>query len=1321
MAFHGHNEEHQQLDYQTMSRGGPSFHDSRMPPYEPTEAISGYSYDGVTGNVLQPASNYSMHHPPSGLYPHQQLQQQQQYWPSDSNGSASARGHGMDHELARRASSQVSMDYPTSSGEASSSSQPMGATFQHPLMDRNSGSGQHSLPNQQPFPQFRIGQDPYSSRAPPPGSRPLPVSLRQQVLTPTFAHQPHFLGEGDLGGPAPPVGRMISAQESGNIMMARSSSMPALYGQHQHGLEYRSPALSVDTAATFAGPLGRVFDDYSRPDSSSTAYHGGSAGNMYSPDPMVAAAAAAAVTVAGSMGDMSYDTSNNSYDSSMSSGQGTAMTSLPSANTTFCDTSVEHKFSHDQSFGMVMPSPMGHHMAAHLAAPRDLYENRLPFPDAGPYGPSAGNENFVMGYPTGYSLGPHNGQTMKSGFNGTVATMVPAALRTSYASVSDHDIKRSAHRPTLLPVEGSKYSIDSLLEITRAAEADPSVFPCPFCDKSYEGKHARSIWRRHLQDKHAIPLSAQPRRTRWDSDANRPKNAEERRQRMLESKRKWAQKRRRQKHLEAEAKAAAAAAAAAVAEAENSNMDEAIIEQMRAWYEHAKAQVLDFTTVDAWNPFGGEVMSGAEGGDSDGEDPDIQEQDEDEKAGLLVPVASTSKVTIDSGSEQKALTPGRPALTLAEASGIPPESPFALPTWLDQQPPSLRAAALAAIQAQRAEMRQRKTNDGSETSKSASRRKNSATSFADRPPVMARTLSLPVLGERATDAEGMQRTASQQHQQKHGSNSASSWDPFLVPALPIRPLAASPSEASSEPELQHRKAVQYGGRQRNSLQPLSALVVSSEMQAQGSNQVIGGPLQAPPLSRRQTSPYHHIGGMDHSPTPAGKRAAARMPSGGLPPMMSSSSLSSSPVGTGRAIRAPFQELANGVQGTALALRHTVSNSVADQLCSSSSASPTFLGAAIALGARARRLSSAAAAVPLSEQSNPFLLDKHKITPSRSAQRSPAKRLNPLSESPRPLLYSRGRGMSSNSITMTSLIPSPSFGMGRQLPPLPGLNERSLGWGDDPMMLGGSSNRRADETLEFGGGMDTPMRLFGKGDVLPFVLGTPRSRNGRQREQSAATGAVAGNTLTYNVNGNVVSGSLVAAAQVKPATTTISAHLATPDRYTTRPRGLSSALRNLGGTPSAGLRFNASDSPGAANMIGTAPSSTSKSWGALSSAMLDWPTAGGVELSPIRPRMLLGERRDGGNVLHFGSGQYSKPGSPGSGFTSGVGSPVLRPTTMGFSLSTSGLSALGAALTRPRGLSSSLLRGGPVKRGWDAENTLPTASEAIGHEMKRPRA
>jgi len=93
-------------------------------------------------------------------------------------------------------------------------------------------------------------------------------------------------------------------------------------------------------------------------------------------------------------------------------------------------------------------------------------------------------------------------------------------------------------------------NMDDLLALSRQAqlEADggpnANVFVCPHCEKRYVGKHARSIWRRHLQDKHAIPLSVQPRRTRWDRDANRPRNAAERRERMLESKRRWARKKR---------------------------------------------------------------------------------------------------------------------------------------------------------------------------------------------------------------------------------------------------------------------------------------------------------------------------------------------------------------------------------------------------------------------------------------------------------------------------------------------------------------------------------------------------------------------------------------------------------------------------------------------------------------------------------------------------------------------------------------------------------------------------------------------------------
>ncbi|RIB02640.1 hypothetical protein C2G38_2227279 [Gigaspora rosea] len=71
-------------------------------------------------------------------------------------------------------------------------------------------------------------------------------------------------------------------------------------------------------------------------------------------------------------------------------------------------------------------------------------------------------------------------------------------------------------------------------------------FSCEECGKIYQGKNARSILRRHLKDKHEIEL---PRASRWDNDPNRPKNDEERRQRMLESKRKSAQKAREKRNL----------------------------------------------------------------------------------------------------------------------------------------------------------------------------------------------------------------------------------------------------------------------------------------------------------------------------------------------------------------------------------------------------------------------------------------------------------------------------------------------------------------------------------------------------------------------------------------------------------------------------------------------------------------------------------------------------------------------------------------------------------------------------------------------------
>jgi hypothetical protein len=72
-------------------------------------------------------------------------------------------------------------------------------------------------------------------------------------------------------------------------------------------------------------------------------------------------------------------------------------------------------------------------------------------------------------------------------------------------------------------------------------------FTCTYCNKLYRGKNARSILRRHLKTKHNFNP---PRGTRWDNDPNRPKTDEERRSRVLESKKRWAQKSRTKKNLE---------------------------------------------------------------------------------------------------------------------------------------------------------------------------------------------------------------------------------------------------------------------------------------------------------------------------------------------------------------------------------------------------------------------------------------------------------------------------------------------------------------------------------------------------------------------------------------------------------------------------------------------------------------------------------------------------------------------------------------------------------------------------------------------------
>ncbi|CAG8517112.1 195_t:CDS:2 [Paraglomus brasilianum] len=75
--------------------------------------------------------------------------------------------------------------------------------------------------------------------------------------------------------------------------------------------------------------------------------------------------------------------------------------------------------------------------------------------------------------------------------------------------------------------------------------SEEKVWNCTECEKSYKGRNARSILRRHLKDKHAVDV---PRGTRWDNDPNRPKSDAERRERMLLSKRRWAQKARAKKN-----------------------------------------------------------------------------------------------------------------------------------------------------------------------------------------------------------------------------------------------------------------------------------------------------------------------------------------------------------------------------------------------------------------------------------------------------------------------------------------------------------------------------------------------------------------------------------------------------------------------------------------------------------------------------------------------------------------------------------------------------------------------------------------------------
>ncbi|WFD29326.1 hypothetical protein MSPP1_000335 [Malassezia sp. CBS 17886] len=146
---------------------------------------------------------------------------------------------------------------------------------------------------------------------------------------------------------------------------------------------------------------------------------------------------------------------------------------------------------------------------------------------------------MLMPMPAGYGVVPHD------------KGAVPALDDDRPDALLDIPWSRTrGETMTPAPDMDAAQNMDELMALSRRAQQEaggnPNLFVCPHCEKRYAGKHARSIWRRHLQDKHAIPLSVQPRRTRWDRDANRPRNATERRERMLESKRRWARKRREQ-------------------------------------------------------------------------------------------------------------------------------------------------------------------------------------------------------------------------------------------------------------------------------------------------------------------------------------------------------------------------------------------------------------------------------------------------------------------------------------------------------------------------------------------------------------------------------------------------------------------------------------------------------------------------------------------------------------------------------------------------------------------------------------------------------
>lgn len=95
-----------------------------------------------------------------------------------------------------------------------------------------------------------------------------------------------------------------------------------------------------------------------------------------------------------------------------------------------------------------------------------------------------------------------------------------------FADGSQPLLQLRACRPNgLLPcpaAPGWSLDVNDLLIIHPDADKGDSAYTvwklitCRVCGKTYDGKNGRSVARRHLQDKHGMPLAAQSRRSRWD-------------------------------------------------------------------------------------------------------------------------------------------------------------------------------------------------------------------------------------------------------------------------------------------------------------------------------------------------------------------------------------------------------------------------------------------------------------------------------------------------------------------------------------------------------------------------------------------------------------------------------------------------------------------------------------------------------------------------------------------------------------------------------------------------------------------------------------